>query len=89
MAKATAEDNRRFEEQYRRDRLKKEPPTCVSCGLAIEMTADGYLNHRCPESHENRVRGIDRQCYDSPVRPQFPAERYADGFKMMFGCEQE
>jgi len=89
VAKATAEENARYEEQYRMDRLQQEPPICVSCGLPIEMTADGYLNHKCPEAHENRVRGIDRQRYGSTVRPQFPAERYADGFKMMFGCEDE
>jgi len=89
MAKATAEENARYEEQYRMDRLQQEPPACVSCGLPMEMTAAGYLNHKCPPWHENRMHGTHRRGDESPVRPQFPVERYADGFKMMFGCEDE
>lgn len=89
MAKATAEENIRYEEQYRRDRLKQEPSLCVSCGLPIEMTADGYWDHKCPESHENNMRGAQRRGDYSPVRPQFPVERYAEGFRLMRACEEE
>jgi len=89
MFRASDEDNRRYEEQHRKNRLLSDPPECVSCGLPMEMTDEGYLNHQCPEVYENRRRGIDRRCYDSTVRPQFPVERYADGFRIMFGCEEE
>jgi hypothetical protein len=59
------------------------PKFCVSCGREVEMTQDGYANHKCRAQRESARKAADSRYRDGVVQNHGFAERLADGFLML------
>ena len=59
------------------------PRVCVACGRPVELTADGYANHKCPKSSDAARKSASTR-HEEGVERRHPLwERLQDGFVML------
>lgn len=65
--------------------LRAGPKYCVACGREVEVTSDGYANHKCRDGIERAKRSANSRAQDGYSRTPPLWERLADGFRMLDG----
>lgn len=63
--------------------LRAGPSHCVACGREVELTPEGYANHKCCEPSEAARRAADSRARDGFTRTPPLWERLQDGFSML------
>jgi predicted RNA-binding Zn-ribbon protein involved in translation (DUF1610 family) len=59
------------------------PKFCVACGREVEVTPDGYANHKCPPASESARKAADVRHRSGVIQRQGFSDRLADGFSML------
>jgi predicted RNA-binding Zn-ribbon protein involved in translation (DUF1610 family) len=59
------------------------PKFCVACGREVEVTAEGYANHKCPPASESARKAADVRHRTGVIQRQGFYDRLADGFSML------
>ena len=63
--------------------LRRGPPVCVACGRTVEVTEDGYANHKCDERRESARKAAHTRHSEPTVRRRPLSQRLAEGFAML------